>query len=122
MDNTAYKILGHYLFDKDRKLLFDFAKIEHLWTQRIAIVSTLYFIKNNDFEDALKIIGELLSHEHDLIHKANGWMLREIGKKEEKILENFLNNNIHRMPRTTLRYALERMPEESRQEFLNRRR
>lgn len=122
VDNTAYKILGHYLFDKDRKLLFDFAKSEHLWTQRIAVVSTMYFIKNNDFKDALKIIGELLSHEHDLIHKANGWMLREIGKKEEKILESFLNTNIHRMPRTTLRYAIERMPEEKRQEFLNRRR
>lgn len=118
VDNTAYKILGHYLYDKDRKVLYEFAKTDHLWTQRIAVVTTMFFIKKGDFLDALKIIEILLEHPHDLIHKANGWMLREIGKKDETVLDKFLKKHLKNMPRTTLRYAIERMEENKRQDYL----
>lgn len=118
VDNSAYKILGHYLYEKDRKILYKFAKADHLWTQRIAVVSTMYFIKKGDFSDALKIIEILLEHPHDLIHKANGWMLREVGKQDETVLDNFLKKHLAKMPRTTLRYAIERMNEKKRQDYL----
>lgn len=118
VDSSAYKILGHYLFDKDRSLLFDYTTHENLWVNRIALISTLYFIKKDDFDDALELIEKSLNHPHDLIHKANGWMLREIGKRNEKVLRNFLNRHVKQMPRTTLRYAIERLDEKSRKEFL----
>jgi 3-methyladenine DNA glycosylase AlkD len=118
VDSSAPYLLGPYLEDKDRSILYELAKSDNLWKQRIAIISTLYFIKNNDFEDALKISEMLLNHKHDLIHKAVGWMLREIGKRDKKVEEEFLKKYYKNMPRTMLRYAIEKFPEEERQKIL----
>ncbi len=118
VDLTADKILGNYLFDKDKLTLYKLAKSDNLWERRISIISTFYFIKNNQFEDALKMSKILLSDKHDLIHKAVGWMLREIGKRNRKVLENFLKQNYKNIPRTTLRYAIEKFPENLRQKYL----
>lgn len=118
VDLSADKILGKYLIDKDKKVLYDLSKSENLWEKRISIVSTYEFIKNNKFDDTLKISKILLKDKHDLIHKAVGWMLREIGKKDEKVLENFLKENYSKLPRTTLRYAIERFSKEKREKYL----
>jgi 3-methyladenine DNA glycosylase AlkD len=118
VDLSAPKIVGAYLFDKDRTLLYDFAKTNHLWKQRIAIISTYYFIKRNEFEDTLRISEILLNHKHDLIHKAVGWMLREVGKMNLQVEIEFLNKNYKQMPRTMLRYAIEKFDEDLRQKYL----
>lgn len=120
VDNSAYKILGHYLQDKDRSVLYKLAKEDNLWAQRIAIITTLAFIKKKDFKDTLNLIELLLKHPHDLMHKANGWMLREIGKKDEVVLCDFLDKHLENMPRTTLRYAIERFEESKRKAYLKR--
>ena len=109
VDSTAYKILGAHLIDKDKLILYNFAESKNLWENRISIISTFYFIKNNKFNDTISISQILLPHPHDLIHKAVGWMLREIGKKDKTILLNFLDNNYLKMPRTMLRYAIEKL-------------
>ena len=109
VDSTAYKILGPYLIDKDKSILYKFAESKNLWENRISIISTLYFIKNNHFNSTISISQILINHPHDLIHKAVGWMLREIGKKDKKILLDFLNKNYLTMPRTMLRYAIEKL-------------
>lgn len=121
VDSTAYKILGHYLytFKIDRSLLYDLAGSGDLWKQRIAIIATLYFIKNNDFEDTLKLSDFLLNHEHDLIHKAVGWMLREVGNRDFEKELNFLKSRYRQMPRTMLRYAIEKFDPELRKSFLS---
>ena len=93
-----------------------------MWERRIAIISTLYFITQNDFKDTLKISEILLPDKHDLIHKAIGWMLREVGKRDEVVLRKFLDKHYSKIPRTTLRYAIERFPEEFRQDYLKRNR
>ena len=118
VDCSCYKILGPHLFNQDRSLLYELAASSHLWSQRIAIVSTLYFIKENQFSDTLRLSETLLSHRHDLIHKAVGWMLREIGKRDELVLEEFLDEHIEQMPRTALRYAIERFSESKRKYYL----
>lgn len=118
VDLSAPKIVGAYLFDKERTLLYDFAKTNHLWKQRIAIISTYYFIKRNEFEDTLRISEILLNHKHDLIHKAVGWMLREVGKMNLQVEIEFLNKNYKQMPRTMLRYAIEKFDEDLRQKYL----
>ncbi len=118
VDLTAPKIVGAFLFDKDRALLYDFAKSNHLWKQRIATISTYYFIKRSQFEDTLRISEILLDHKHDLIHKAVGWMLREVGKENLEIEIEFLNKNYKQMPRTMLRYAIEKFDEDLRQKYL----
>lgn len=119
VDLSAHYILGNYLIKKDRKILFKLAKSKNIWEKRIAIISTFAFIYNNEFEDTFKIAEILLVDKHDLIHKAVGWMLREVGKRvSEKELEKFLNKNHQSMSRTTLRYAIERLPEEKRQYYL----
>ena len=118
VDLSADKILGEYLFDKDKKLLRGFAVSENLWKRRIAIVSTFAFIKKKRLEETFAIAKMLLNDEHDLIHKAVGWMLREAGKRDEKRLEEFLKEHHAKMPRTMLRYAIERLPEAKRQLFL----
>ena len=122
VDLTAPKIPGKYLLNnpKKRKILYQLAKSNDLWERRIAILSTFTFIRDNDFEDALKISELLLKDNHDLIHKAVGWMLREIGKKEQQPLINFLEKNYHKMPRTMLRYAIERLPEQKRLYWLKK--
>jgi 3-methyladenine DNA glycosylase AlkD len=118
VDLSAPKIVGDYLFNKDRSILFKLAKSTNLWERRIAILSTLAFIRNNDFEDALSISELLLHDEHDLIHKAVGWMLREIGKRDLEIEERFLRKYCMQMPRTMLRYAIEKFDENKRKFYL----
>lgn len=111
VDLSADKLLGHWLFGKDTSLLYRLARSPHLWERRIAIVSTFHFIRNNRFSDTLKISGMLLGDKHDLIHKAVGWMLREVGKRDQPVLEGFLKRHHKKMPRTMLRYAIERLDE-----------
>ena len=118
VDLSAPKILGEYLIDKDRKILFKFAKSKDLWEKRIAVLSTFAFIKKKDFDDALKIYEILLNYKHDLIHKAIGWMLRELGKVDLKTEEEFLKMYYRTMPRTMLRYAIEKFPEKKRRAYL----
>lgn len=120
VDLSCSYILGVYLFSKKRNLLFDFSLSSNMWERRIAIVSTYFFIKNNDFEDTLKIAKILLKDQEDLIKKAIGWMLREVGKRDQKLLENFLIENYDELSRTTLRYAIERFEEQKRKRFLKR--
>ena len=91
-----------------------------MWERRIAIVSTLSLIRNSEFEDVLKLSKQLLSDKEDLMHKATGWMLREVGKRDEKVLRKFLDENIRTLPRTTLRYAIERFDEKTRKDYLKK--
>jgi len=118
IDLSAPNIVGAYLLDKEKELLFKFASSKNLWDRRIAILSTFAFIKADEYETALKICETLLSDKHDLIHKAAGWMLREIGKRNLKIEEEFLKKHYKKMPRTMLRYAIEKFPEAKRLAYL----
>ncbi|MBM3200070.1 DNA alkylation repair protein [Candidatus Woesearchaeota archaeon] len=118
VDLSAPRILGSYLLDKDRSLLYKLAKSRNIWERRIAVLSTSMFIYHNQFEEALEISEMLLGDEHDLIHKAVGWMLREIGKRDMKAEEKFLDNHYKKMPRTMLRYAIEKFPEPKRKHYL----
>lgn len=120
VDLSAPNIVGDYLKNQDRKVLSKLAKSKTIWERRIAIISTLSFIKSNDFEETLKIARVLLYDRHDLIHKAVGWMLREVGKQDTKELENFLDKHYRKMPRTTLRYALERINREKRDYYMKK--
>ncbi len=119
VDVSSYNILGAYLKDKDdRSILIKLSKSKKLWSERIAIISTFAFIRNNDL-DLIFHFGEyFLNHKHDLIHKALGWMLREAGKRNEKRLKAFLEKNKSKMPRTMLRYAIEKFAEKERKYFL----
>ncbi len=119
VDLSAPNIVGVYLSDKDRRPLYSLAKSRDLWKRRIAILSTARFIRQNDFSDTLRISRILLSDEHDLIHKAVGWMLREVGKRSLATEEKFLQAHYKKMPRTMLRYAIERFPETKRKKYLN---
>lgn len=118
VDSSASQIVGAYLFEKDRALLFAWASAKSLWQRRIVMVACWFFIKQNDFADALKIAEILLSAKEDLLHKAVGWMLREIGKRDEKILLQFLATHYQQMPRTTLRYAIEKFAKVQQQAYL----
>ena len=118
VDLSAAHIPGGWLFKRDRKPLYEFADSDDLWKKRIAIISTQHFIRKNDFKDTLAISRKLLKDDHDLIHKAVGWMLREVGKKDLETEEKFLRKHYMNMPRTMLRYAIERFPEEKRQKYL----
>lgn len=118
VDLSAPKILGEHLLDKDRNILYNFAKSNDLWEKRIAVLSTFTLIKNNDFNDAQKIYEVLITDKHDLIHKAVGWMLRELGKIDIKTEEEFLKKYYTTMPRTMLRYAIEIFPEKKRAAYL----
>jgi 3-methyladenine DNA glycosylase AlkD len=118
VDLSAQHIVGAYLADKNRSVLYDLAESDILWERRIAIMSTFHFIKNHDFADTVKIAVMLLRDHHDLIHKAVGWMLREIGKRDLKAEEAFLQVHYQKMPRTMLRYAIEKFPEPKRQRYL----
>ena len=119
VDLSAPKIVGKYLLDIEKSLLFKLAISENLWERRIAILSTQEFIRNNKFDTTLKIAKILLHDEQDLIHKAVGWMLREIGKRDLSIEEIFLKLYYKEMPRTMLRYAIEKFPEEKRKKYLH---
>jgi len=118
VDITCSHVIGKHLMDKDRSILYTWAKSEDLWTKRIAIVSTHCFIRKNELQDTFKIAEILLNDEHDLIHKAVGWMLREAGKRDLEKEEIFLKKYYNIMPRTMLRYAIERFPEPKRQKYL----
>lgn len=120
IDVTAPKIVGSFLFNREKTLLYDFANSGNLWKQRIAIISTYYFIKRNVFQHTLRISEILLNHKHDLIHKAVGWMLREVGKMNLETELDFLNKHYRKMPRTMLRYAIEKFDENLRQQYLKR--
>ncbi len=118
VDLSAPHIPGGWLFSRDRKPLYEFAVSDDLWKKRIAIISTQHFIRNIDFSDTLHISEKLLHDNHDLIHKAVGWMLREVGKKDLETEEIFLRKHYMNMPRTMLRYSIEKFPEEKRQKYL----
>lgn len=118
VDSSAYKLLGPHLEHRDRQLLYRLAESSNIWEQRIAIITTLYFVRNNDFEDTLRIAEKLLEHPHDLIHKAVGWMLREVGKRDLEQEIEFLDRHYKRMPRTMLRYSIEKFEPELRQQYL----
>lgn len=118
VDSSAYKILGDYLYEKDRSLLYRLASSGDLWRQRIAIIATLHFIKHNDYDDTLKIADRFLDHGHDLIHKAVGWMLREVGNRDFAVEYKFLQTRYQKMPRTMLRYAIEKFEPGLRKKFL----
>jgi len=118
VDLSAPNIIGPYLSDKDRKILYSLARSNNLWAKRISIVSTYYFIKSNQFEDTFRISEILLNDKHDLIHKAIGWMLREIGKRNQEAEEQFLIKHYKEMPRTMLRYAIERFDEKKRKFYM----
>jgi 3-methyladenine DNA glycosylase AlkD len=120
VDVTCHHIVGQYLIEKDRGVLYDLAQSDGLWEKRIAIVSTFAFIRNNDFYDLLKIAEILVDDKHDLIQKAVGWMLREVGKRDREVEEIFLRKYYRIMPRTMLRYAIERFGEEKRKFYLEK--
>lgn len=118
IDLSAEHVVGAYLFDKSHDPLYNLVSSKSLWERRISILSTFHFIKKNVFSDTLLIAESLLNDKEDLIHKAIGWMLREIGKRDRLLEEQFIIQHYNRMPRTTLRYAIEHFPEEKRKRFL----
>ena len=121
VDLSCYPLLGVWLLDKDRKLLYDLARDgKTLWEQRIGIVSTMTFIRHGQLEDTFAIADILLHHPHDLIHKAVGWLLREAGKRDKEALVEYLEPRYPGMPRTMLRYAIEKFPEAERQTYLKK--
>ena len=118
VDSSAEHIVGAYLRRIDKQPIYNLAKSSFLWKRRISIMSTFHFIKYNEFVDSLRISKILLHDKEDLIHKAVGWMLREIGKRDIEAEENFLREYYKQMPRTMLRYSIEKFPEPKRQRYL----
>lgn len=114
IDLSAPKIIGQFLLEKDKSILYRLAKSQSIWEKRIAIMATLAFIKEKEFKDTFAIAELLLNDKHDLIHKAVGWMLREIGNRDLKAEERFLKKHCKKMPRTMLRYSIEKFPEKKR--------
>ena len=121
VDLSCYPLLGVWLLDKDRQLLYDLARDgKTIWEQRIGIVSTMTFIRHGQLQDTFDIADILLHHPHDLIHKAVGWLLREAGKRDKEALVAYLEPRYRTMPRTMLRYAIEKFPEAERQQYLKK--
>jgi 3-methyladenine DNA glycosylase AlkD len=119
VDLSCYELLGNWLLDKDRDVLYEMAAPGlSLWENRIAIVTTMQFIRHGEFNDTLAIADKLLLHPHDLMHKAVGWLLREVGKRDRKLLKTYLKPRYKAMPRTMLRYAIEKFPEPLRKRYL----
>jgi 3-methyladenine DNA glycosylase AlkD len=120
VDLSCHYILGNWLLDKDRKILYQLARSKNLWEKRISIITTFAFVDEDQFTDSLKIGEILLNDKHDLIHKAVGWVLREIGKKDKKTETDFLDKYYKIMPRTMLRYAIEKFSDKERKFYLNK--
>ncbi|MEY3417556.1 MAG: hypothetical protein RL711_268 [Bacteroidota bacterium] len=120
VDGSAAQIVGAYLYDKDRSKLYALVQSSNMWEQRIAIIATFDFIRKGQYTDTLQLATILVEHPHDLIQKAVGWMLREVGKRDVDILMQFLNTHYQTMPRTMLRYAIEKFPEPVRQAYLKK--
>lgn len=120
VDVSCPHIVGRHLDSRDRSPLYRFVESSNLWERRIAIVSTFHFIRNDDFADTLILAERLLGDPEELLHKATGWMLREVGKRDQSQLEVFLGKHATAMPRTMLRYAIERFPEEERKGWLRK--
>lgn len=120
VDSSAHKIVGAYLLNKDRSILYELAHSHNLWDRRIAMISCFAFTDQEDFEDALAIADILVNDEHDLIHKAVGWVLREVGKKDQRVEEEFLMKHYKTMPRTMLRYAIEKFTRQKRDFYLGK--
>jgi len=118
VDSSAPYILGEWLADKDRKILYQLANSDSLWEKRISMIACYGLIKQGDFADTLKLAKQFLQEKHDLMHKAVGWMLREVGNRNRIVEENFLQQYYATMPRTMLRYAIEKFPESLRQDYL----
>lgn len=118
VDTTCHKIMGPELIDSDKEILYKWANSSHLWKKRISMMTTYYFIKRSQFDDAFAIAEILLNDDHDLIHKVVGWMLREIGKVDRKSQDKFMKKHYQCMPRTMLRYAIEKYPETTRKKIL----
>ncbi len=119
VDSSCHQILGRFLEHKERDLLYNLALSENLWERRIAMITCFYFIKENDFKDALAIAEILLNDSHDLIHKAVGWMIREVGNRDLETEKQFLDRHFKKMPRTMLRYAIEKFEEPLRLHYLH---
>lgn len=120
VDLSCYHIVGDWLLDKDRYPIYELANSTNLWEQRIAVVSTYAFIRKGDFKEILNLSEQLLNHKHDLMHKACGWMLREAGKRDESVLTTFLDKFHKTMPRTMLRYSIEKLTNEQRQKYMTK--
>ncbi|UCF90608.1 MAG: DNA alkylation repair protein [Desulfobacterales bacterium] len=118
VDCSAEHIVGAHLFFEDRKPIYRLVRSRSLWERRIGVISTFHFVKREDFADTLAITEFLLYDTEDLIHKAVGWMLREVGKRSRHVAERFLTNHYMKMPRTMLRYAIEKLPESERRAYL----
>ena len=119
VDGSAPQLLGEHLLSRDRAVLYRLARSGHLWRQRVAVVATFRFIRAGQFDDTLRLAELLRDHPHDLIHKAVGWMLREVGKRDLSVEERFLDRHAAHMPRTMLRYAIERFNPERRRHYLH---
>lgn len=119
VDSSCHHILGHYFLDRNKDLFYRLADEDHLWRQRVAMISSYYWIKRGYFDDAQALAEKLLHHPHDLIHKAVGWMLREIGNKDFDVEMEFLKKHYQKMPRTALRYAIEKFDPELRKQILS---
>lgn len=120
VDTSAPYILGEWLRNTDRSVLYELAQSKQLWDRRIAMIATYIFVRHNDFDDTFRLAEILLHDDQDLIHKAVGWMLREVGKRSIQPLEKFLDRHAADMPRTTLRYAIERLPKDQQQHYMKR--
>lgn len=120
VDLSVYNIIGAHLASRSRELLYRWALSSLLWEQRMAIVATMWFIRHGDYDDTIALARLLCHHPHDLMHKAVGWMLREVGKRDKQRLIDFLNEHYTTLPRTLLRYAIEKLPQQERLYYMKR--
>jgi len=118
VDSSAHKIVGVHLLDKNKSPIYKLVRSKNIWERRIAVIATLSFIQEHQFDDTFEISKQLLCDKEDLIHKAVGWMLREVGKRSYDAERDFLQNHYRKMPRTMLRYAIEKFPEDERKKYL----